>query len=70
MLGHVGSAQGPREACPGQSDVLGGIADFLAIAGHHDVDRAGNVLRNALGRPGGTAGWSSAASARLAGFGV
>jgi hypothetical protein len=50
MLGDVGRAQGSGQALAGEPDLGGRIADLLAVAGHHSVDRGADLFGDALRR--------------------
>jgi hypothetical protein len=52
-LGDVWLAEGPAEAFARKAYRLGRVGDFLALAGHHLVDRGNDLFRNALGQCGG-----------------
>jgi hypothetical protein len=72
MLGNMRLAQGAGQAFTGEPYLCGGVADLLAIARHHGVDRGDDLFfemrfaAGALASAGG--GLSRAASARFAGW--
>ena len=65
MLGDVGRAEGPAEAFAGEPDLCGGFLDLLAVAGHHEVDGAADLFRDALRRDGRPAAGCRARQARV-----